>query len=98
MALEKPVVALREGGPIEIVADEASGYLIDKPDPETIAEKLYLLTQFGDLRNKMGKEGRRIVETKFNIDNLEKIEKHLNQWSVASWDLFGRTILHRIPH
>jgi len=74
MAYEKPVVATRVGGIPELVADGESGYLVDRDDPTTAAEKLLSLLQDSDLRRKMGAEGCRTVQTKFNLrQNVEQL-------------------------
>ena len=73
MALEKPVIALNSGGPQEIISHGRSGYLIDLPDAAIIAEKLNILVNDAALRKQFGTEGRKIINEKFNIGNLEKI-------------------------
>lgn len=73
MALEKPVIALNSGGPPEIISHGRSGYLIDTPDAATIAGKLNILVTDATLRAQFGTEGRKIVNERFNIVNLEKI-------------------------
>lgn len=75
MALEKPVIAMNNGGPSEIVCDNRSGYLINTPDADIIAGKLNILLTDAILRKKYGTEGRKIVTEKFNIDNLEKLKE-----------------------
>lgn len=75
MALEKPVIAMNNGGPVEIVCDSRSGYLIKTPDADSIAAKLDTLLTDATLRKKFGIEGRKIITEKFNIDNLEKIKE-----------------------
>lgn len=75
MALEKPIVAMKNGGPAEIVANNFSGFLLEKPEPEEIAEKILQLSQNPDLRRQFGQNGRQIVEQKFSIQNLYKIQE-----------------------
>lgn len=75
MALEKPIVAINNGGPAEIVVNNNSGYLLDKADPVLIAEKLLQLSKDKDLRKTFGQKGREIVEQKFSIRNLQQIHE-----------------------
>ena len=49
-----PVIATRRGGLPEIVQDGETGYLVDAESPMQIAEKLKLLIEDTDLRDKMG--------------------------------------------
>jgi glycosyltransferase involved in cell wall biosynthesis len=73
MALEKPVIALNSGGPSEIISHGRSGYLVDTPDAAAIAGKLNILVNDAALRKQFGTEGRKIINERFNIVNLEKI-------------------------
>ena len=61
----KPVVATRVGGIPELVAHEQSGYLVERGNTAEAAEKLLRLLQDSDLRHRMGEQGRRIVLSKF---------------------------------
>lgn len=66
MAMGKPVVATRAGGPIDIVADGRTGLLVDVGDEEALAEAVIALLQQVELRKKMGRSGRERVEELFN--------------------------------
>jgi glycosyltransferase involved in cell wall biosynthesis len=58
MAMERPVVASRLGGPGEIVRDGHEGVLVDPRHPEEIAEALLRLAADPALRTCMGRTGR----------------------------------------
>jgi len=74
MACSKPVIGTNVGGIPEQIVDGVNGFLVETRDPKGIAEKILLLLEDEKLRSNMGKEGRKIVEKKFNIDkNIEKI-------------------------
>jgi glycosyltransferase involved in cell wall biosynthesis len=45
MALEKPVVASRIGGIIDLVNDGASGFLVPPADPQALAERILFLVE-----------------------------------------------------
>jgi glycosyltransferase involved in cell wall biosynthesis len=74
MAHEKPIVATKVGGIPELVADNESGYLVERDNPTAAAEKLLKLLCDSDLRRKMGAEGCRRVQTDFNLRlNVEQL-------------------------
>lgn len=66
MAMGKPVIATRAGGPLDIVADEETGYLVAIGDAEALAVKVIALLKNPELRMKMGQRGRERVEEMFN--------------------------------
>jgi L-malate glycosyltransferase len=67
MLFGKPVVALRHGGMVEVVEDEKNGFLVGTED---IVPKLNLLIDDRGLREKMGTEGRKLIEARFNNRNM----------------------------
>jgi glycosyltransferase involved in cell wall biosynthesis len=56
MAAGRPVVAWREGGPIETVVDGETGYLVS--DEAALRQQVRLLFRNGPLRQKLGAQGR----------------------------------------
>jgi len=70
MAFELPVVATSVGGIPEIVIDQKTGILVPPENHVILADALIKLIKDKDLGNKMGQEGRRIVEKKFNINRM----------------------------
>jgi glycosyltransferase involved in cell wall biosynthesis len=66
MATGLPVVTTAVGGIPEIVADGRSGYLIAPGDGAALAERLEALVVAPERRGAMGREGRRIVEARFD--------------------------------
>jgi phosphatidylinositol alpha-1,6-mannosyltransferase len=67
-----PVIAGRSGGAIEAVRDGQTGYLVEPRDPKALAKKVLTLLQNAELRQQMGQNGRRWVETKMNWDRVVK--------------------------
>lgn len=65
-ASSKPMVATDTGGTAEVVIDELNGFLSPPNAPEQLAEKIGRLLSDEELRNRMGKEARRIAEQKFD--------------------------------
>jgi glycosyltransferase involved in cell wall biosynthesis len=59
MARGVPVVAVADAGPREIVVPEETGILIPRPDATLLADVLDRLVADGDLRSRLGAEGRR---------------------------------------
>lgn len=66
MAYEKPVIATRVGGIPELVSDGETGYLVERDDIETLAQRILSLAADEKLRTRLGSAGARVVQTKFN--------------------------------
>jgi glycosyltransferase involved in cell wall biosynthesis len=74
MAHGKPMVATRVGGIPEIVQDNESGYLVDRGDTKTMANKILTLLNDASLRERMGCKGRNIVRENFDLrNNVERL-------------------------
>lgn len=67
-ACGKPVVATRVGGVSEVVKDNITGLLIEKPNVDLLITALQKLIQEPELRIKMGKNGRAFVKEKFSLN------------------------------
>ena len=63
MAMERPIIALRSGGTPEIVEDGRAGLLSEPGDNDQLARNIVTLARDPDLRRRMGRSGRRRVET-----------------------------------
>jgi glycosyltransferase involved in cell wall biosynthesis len=70
MAMKKPVVALANGGTLEIVEQGKSGLLSAKDDINGLAENIRTLLRDPDLRARMGEYGRRVVEARFTAPRM----------------------------
>ena len=68
MALGKPVIANSGGGTNEIVKDTKTGFLISPSDPKELAEKIEILLNDIELRNKMGLTGQERIKEIFSIN------------------------------
>ncbi len=66
MAMEKPVIATRAGGPLEIVVDGETGFLVEMGDSEALAGSVITLLRQPDKRVQMGRSGRKRVEECFS--------------------------------
>jgi glycosyltransferase involved in cell wall biosynthesis len=69
MAHGKPVVTTRVGGIPELIQDHEAGYLVDRGDTETMANKVLALLNDASLRENMGSKGKNIARQKFDLRN-----------------------------
>jgi glycosyltransferase involved in cell wall biosynthesis len=67
MAVGRPVIAPREGGPVEIVADGETGLLVPPRDPEALARAIVGLLGDAARCAAMGRAARARVSTVFDI-------------------------------
>jgi glycosyltransferase involved in cell wall biosynthesis len=67
MALGKPLIAPREGGPREIVVDGETGILVEPRDPDALAAAIVRLVTNPEERARMGRAARERVENVFDI-------------------------------
>lgn len=66
MAMGKPVVATRAGGPLDIVVDGETGYLVPVGDVAALGGAVTRLLQDNGLRNRMGIKGKQKVANEFS--------------------------------
>ena len=69
MASGKPVIATAVDGTPEAVMDGETGLLVPPKDTEALSQALKFLLKKPDLIRKMGRAGRRRVETHFTLDH-----------------------------
>jgi glycosyltransferase involved in cell wall biosynthesis len=72
MALGKPVVATRCGGPMEIVEDGVSGLLVPPSSPEALAEAITRLLRDSDTRTQMGRCGQERYAELFTAEQMAR--------------------------
>lgn len=74
MAAGLPVITTDQGAIRESVIDGVNGFIVDKHNPGAIAEKIRFLYEHPDIREKMGRESRRLYEENFTekqmVENL----------------------------
>jgi glycosyltransferase involved in cell wall biosynthesis len=71
MQFTLPVIASIEGAIPDIVEDGITGFLVEKQNPEQLADKLAVLLTDGDLRRRMGQEGHRKFLKNYTVDIFE---------------------------
>jgi glycosyltransferase involved in cell wall biosynthesis len=70
MACGKPLIGTRAGAIPELVGDGQSGFLVERRDVYTTAEKILALLADPCLRARMGKAGRQIAQSKFSLNSV----------------------------
>jgi glycosyltransferase involved in cell wall biosynthesis len=72
MAVGLPVITCDVGGIADIVEEGKSGYLLKPDDYGSLRDRLEALLDSPDLRARMGKHGREIVEERYDTEFLVK--------------------------
>jgi glycosyltransferase involved in cell wall biosynthesis len=70
MALKKAVVATEGGGTKELIMDTKTGYLIPRSNEFLLAEKILYLLNDTKIRQEMGKRGKELIASKFDIQGM----------------------------
>jgi phosphatidylinositol alpha-1,6-mannosyltransferase len=71
MRAGKPCIAARRSAAEEVVADGATGFLVDRDDPEELASVLSRLLASPDLARRMGEAGRRRWREEFSLERFQ---------------------------
>lgn len=67
MSYARPVIGTRVGGIPEVIRHGETGFLVPRCDSAALAEKILLLLEDRDLRERLGQAGRRLAEEKFDL-------------------------------
>ena len=67
MAYSKPVIGTRVGGIPEVVADQESGFVVERGDVAAICDRVLTLAGDPELRHRMGRQGADLVSTRFDL-------------------------------
>ena len=70
MALGRPVIATRAGGPCEIVADGETGRLVPPGDPDALAGALSALLTEPETRRRLGANGLRRYRERYTAERM----------------------------
>lgn len=84
MLFSKPVIATAHGGPLEIIENGISGFLVPPADPRALAEKMTFLLTNPEVRRKIGAEARKRVERLFTIETNVKVIESIYDSLLAS--------------
>jgi len=74
MAMGKAIIASNDGGPVEMIVDGESGFLVEPGNPEHLAAKLNILLGDPSLRRSMGQNALLRMEEKFSKIDILFIE------------------------
>jgi glycosyltransferase involved in cell wall biosynthesis len=78
---QKPVIASDTSSMPEVILDKKTGYLFKNGDSNELAQKIIYLSQNPQIREEMGREGRKYVLQKFDAkkiyDQIENLFKEL---------------------
>lgn len=75
-----PVIGSYSGGIPDAIEDGVSGFLIQPDDPETLSQKINLLFENPDLRDRIAKQGRQRVEAQFTWQKISiRMLNHIQQ-------------------
>ena len=67
-----PIITTNEGGISEIVKDGVNGLICEKKEAQSLASKIERMISSQELRNKMGKYGKKMYEEQFTLEVFEK--------------------------
>lgn len=85
-----PVIATTTGGTVEVLEDGKTGFLLSSRSPEELANTIRILANDPSLRDRMGVDARRFVESKFSVKQyLERIIRSYNNALNASVSVKG---------
>jgi glycosyltransferase involved in cell wall biosynthesis len=72
LSFKKPVVATNVGGTPDTIEHGYNGLLVPPNDPEALAEAVSLLLTNREYAEKLGENGRKVVEKKFSFEVVSK--------------------------
>jgi len=80
--MARPVIAARTGGLAEVVIDGETGFLVDKEDPQALADRLGEVLSQPELAARLGRNARADMLKRFSLDA-----------NVAAYDALYRRVL-----
>ncbi len=80
--MARPVIAARTGGLAEVVIDAKTGFLVDKEDPQALADRLREVLSQPELAARLGQNARADMLKRFSMDA-----------NVAAYDALYRRVL-----
>jgi len=83
MAMKRPVVATRAGGPTEIIEDGRTGFLVPPNDAEALAERLISLLENPPLAERIANAGCREVRQRFSGEAHARLVEQVYSHALA---------------
>lgn len=72
MAVGKPVIATRVGGNVELVREGETGCFVPVQNADSLSNEILKLAQDKELRMKMGRAARSVIENEFSLPKMMK--------------------------
>ncbi|UOR13802.1 glycosyltransferase family 4 protein [Halobacillus amylolyticus] len=90
MACGLPVVAIENRGHRELVHNNFNGWIIDKNDIDQFANKIEMLARMVDVKEQLGKNGRRVVLSTYSVNhilarNRQIYQTYMGEGEVKEW-------------
>ncbi len=86
MAMRRPVIASGAGGPVEIIQDGRSGFLVPPGDDQALANRLIQLLQDPGLAARIGEQGYREVTSRFSAEtHVQMVEQVYEEVLQSNW-------------
>ena len=70
MAMEKPTICSASDGVLDIAVDGVTSYLYERRNKDDLVIKLSKMIDDPEVRNSFGKEGRKRILEKFNLEKV----------------------------
>ncbi len=89
MAMKKPVIATRAGGPIEIIQDRHTGFLTPPEDYEALAERIIEVLSDRDLAQKISEHAYEQAKARFSLPSHVRMVEEIYS-KAMTLDAMGR--------
>lgn len=89
MAMEKPVVATRAGGVVEVVEHGVNGLLVQPNNHIQLAETILKVIENRNAAREFGMNGRKLVERFFSIEQTVRKIEQVYLETLQSWNVEG---------
>ena len=83
MSCARPVVVTHSGGLVESVVEGETGFIIEKRDPQALAERIVRLLKDKELASRLGQQGRQRVLKVFNRERMAENTVQLYRRAMA---------------
>ena len=67
-----PCISTNEGGITDIIEDSKTGYIVEKQNPQILAQQIEYLLDHPELRKQMGQAGKNKFQKEFTLEKFEE--------------------------